>query len=395
MEQFFTIIGISDEQTPVLSAMAAAAVASSRVFSGGRRHYEAVKDLLPPSSEWIEISVPLDKVFEQYAAHHRIVVFASGDPLFYGFAATIQHRLPTAKMEIIPAPNSIQMLAHRLAMPYGDMRMVSVTGRPWQELDRALIEGCTKIGVLTDHVRTPAAVASRLLEYGYTGYRMAVGERLGSETMERVTETDLKTALHTEFAAPNCLILHGRPIRPPFGIDDNLFDVPDGRVNMITKMPVRLTTLAMLDLTARNSFWDIGFCTGSVSIEARLRFPHLRITAFEKCHERGHLMEINSRRFHAPGIEWHIGDFLSADMDRLPIPDSVFIGGHGGQLAEIVAAVGRVLLPSGTIVFNSVSGQSREAFLKAVSDCGIQVASTVTVRAGEHNPIYIIKAIKI
>ena len=35
-------------------------------------------------------------------------------------------------------------------MPYHDMRIVSLTGRPWHEFDRALIESASKIGVLTD-----------------------------------------------------------------------------------------------------------------------------------------------------------------------------------------------------------------------------------------------------
>ena len=42
------------------------------------------------------------------------------------------------------------MLAHRLVMPYHDMRIVSLTGRPWPEFDKALIERTEKIGILTD-----------------------------------------------------------------------------------------------------------------------------------------------------------------------------------------------------------------------------------------------------
>lgn len=65
---------------------------------------------------------------------------------------------------------------------------------------------------------------------------------------------------------------------------------------MITKAPIRLLTLSALELNRRTSFWDIGFCTGSVSIEARLQFPHLHVTSFEIRPEGKRLMEINSRR---------------------------------------------------------------------------------------------------
>lgn len=51
---------------------------------------------------------------------------------------------------------------------------------------------------------------------------------------------------------------------------------------MITKAPIRLLTLAQLDLRRYQTLWDIGFCTGSVSIEAKLQFPHLHVVAFEQ-----------------------------------------------------------------------------------------------------------------
>ena len=75
-------------------------------------------------------------------------------------------------------------------------------------------------------------------------------------------------------------------------------------------MPIRLLSLSMLDLRNRERFWDIGFCTGSVSIEATLMFPHLHITSFEIREEGRKLMTENCRRFGTPGIEAIIGDFL-------------------------------------------------------------------------------------
>lgn len=65
-------------------------------------------------------------------------------------------------------------------MPYDDMRTVSLTGRPWNEFDRALIERAPKIGILTDREHTPATIAARMLEYGYDRYTMYVGEHLGN-----------------------------------------------------------------------------------------------------------------------------------------------------------------------------------------------------------------------
>ena len=107
---------------------------------------------------------------------------------------------------------------------------------------------------------------------------------------------------------------------------------------MITKMPVRLVSLSLLELERRRSFWDVGFCTGSVSIEAKLRYPHLLVTSFEVRPEGKELMEVNSRRFHAPGIDYHIGDFLSQDLESLPRPEAAFIGGYGGSSLSLLSA---------------------------------------------------------
>ena len=233
------------------------------------------------------------------------------------------------------------MLAHRLVMPYHDMRIVSLTGRPWPEFDRALIERTEKIGVLTDKEHTPAAIAQRMLDYGYTYYHMYVGEHLGNPTLEKVSSLTLEEAALRNFEYPNCLIIAANNQQPTansyYGIPDAAFTLLDGREKMITKMPIRLLTLQALDLPKRNVLWDIGFCTGSVSIEARLQFPHLHIEAFEIRPECEAIIHENARRFGAPGINVHIGDFLETDITALPRPDAVFIGGHGGELKEICA----------------------------------------------------------
>lgn len=43
-------------------------------------------------------------------------------------------------MKVFPYFNSLQMFAHHEQIPYENMHAVSVTGRPWHELDRALLE---------------------------------------------------------------------------------------------------------------------------------------------------------------------------------------------------------------------------------------------------------------
>ena len=393
----FYVIGITDAPQPYFPPEVLEIIKQGRLFSGGKRHHELVARFLPEGAQWIDITVPLDAVFEKYQNNNDVVVFASGDPLFFGFANTIKHRLPEAEIVLYPAFNSLQTLAHRLVMPYHDMRIVSLTGRPWPEFDKALIERATKIGVLTDREHTPAAIAQRMLDYSYDGYTMHVGEHLGNPERERITTLSLQAALGQEFDYPNCLILTGNDLRPRhFGIPESEFVLLNGREKMITKMPIRLLTLQALELTRRRVMWDIGFCTGSVSIEARLQFPHVHIEAFECRPEGEALMRENSRRFGAPGISSHIGDFLDIDISRLPHPDAVFIGGHGGHLREIMQKVLTVLTPDGCIVMNSVTSaavhtDSHLLFNEACEELGLTQEPPMRIIINDNNPISILK----
>ncbi len=392
----FIVIGITDQPHPYFPPEVMDVIRRGKVFSGGKRHHEIVGDLLPEGAEWIDISVPLDDVFARYTAA-EIVVFASGDPLFFGFANTIQRKMPEAEQVVYPTFNSLQMLAHRLLMPYHDMRIVSLTGRLWQEFDRALIEGAGMIGVLTDREHTPAAIAQRMQEYGFGNYEISVGEHLGHPEEEHVSTMTLEAAAQQSFGFPNCVILlKKRQTNRTFGIPDGDFALLDGREKMITKMPIRLLTLQALDLPSRNVLWDIGFCTGSVSIEARRQFPHLQVVAFEIRPECEELMRENSRRHGAPGIDVHIGDFLTTDIQALPRPDAVFIGGHGGRLKEMMEKVLTVLNDDGIIVMNSVvapkvTTDSQRLWHEACEALQLRQEKPVHIQLDDHHPITILK----
>ena len=223
---------------------------------------------------------------------------------------------------------------------------------------------------------------------------MAIGERLGNQTLQRIRQCTLEEATQLDCEQPNCLILTCEQPKPRlFGIPDKAFAHLDGREKMITKMPIRLLSLSLLNLRERSHFWDIGFCTGSVSIEAKTQFPHLHIEAFEIREAGRPLMEENVRRFHTPGIETHIGDFLEADLTSLAAPDAVFIGGHGGKLIEIVERVTQRISPKGVIVFNSVSETSQTLFREAIQRVDWHIETESRMALDDFNPITLFKAI--
>ena len=366
-----------------------------QVFSGGERHYELVKHLLQIQHTWITIKGSLEKIFESYyQSNQSIVVFASGDPLFYGMANTLRAKFPDAQINTYPYFNSIQLLAHRTNIVSNQLHTVSAHGRLWTALDEVIIKQEPLIGVLTDQEKSPSAIAKRLLYYGYINYTMWVGEDLEGEN-EQVRNLTLEEAQHEIFHSLNCVILQKKTNRNiPFGIDDALFEGLDGRPNMITKMPVRLCSLHVLELGSKSVLWDLGFCTGSLSIEAKLRFPHLEIHAIEKREECMQIMENNQRAFGTPGINVYSADLFEFDFASITKPQAVFIGGHGGRLYELIMKINAFIEPGGTIVINAVQAESVEEFINAAKMVSWKLEEPLKLKVNSHNEITILKAIK-
>lgn len=390
----YTVIGIPNNSTITFSDEIKSLLPGHRLFSGGKRHYELVKEHLPSVHEWIDIKSDVQLLVEQFKERNEsIVVFASGDPLFFGFANSIKKYHHNASIKIYPYFNSLQLLCHRCNIPYHPICNVSVHGRSWKELDCALIEQKELIGVLTDIGKSPAAIAQRLLDYNFDQYTLIAGENLEGAT-EKVTTLSLKEAAQSDFHPLNCVLLIRQMHKSsPFGIPDESFAGLPGRPNMITKMPVRLVSLSQLDLKNCQTFWDIGFCTASVSIEAKRQFPWLDIVAIEKREECDVIFDINTKKHSTPGIKKVMGDFF--DVPPMgPPPSAVFIGGHGNRLGELIHRVDNYLLPKGRLVFNSVREDSRVLFIETIRKLSYTLLTPITIAVDEHNPITILTAEK-
>jgi precorrin-6B C5,15-methyltransferase / cobalt-precorrin-6B C5,C15-methyltransferase len=384
------IPGIPDEKTAP-SAELDELIATGYYFAGGERHFQLIKDYLPKEHKWVTIGNPLSGFLDEIKHHpSRWIIFASGDPWFFGIAMTLKREFPHATIEVFPHYNSLQILGHRLGINYGEYKTVSLTGRPWHEFDKALITGEKKLALLTDRTKTPATIAERMLNYGYANYKMLYGEHLGGKE-EKVAALTLNEALTFPFQHPNCLFLEKmNDAVPRKMIPENDFQLLENRSNMITKMPIRLATLASMRLDTKKVFWDIGACTGSVSIEVRLNYPDLHITSFELHPERMAVFTENCLRFQCPGIQQFEGDYLAIDKEKLERPDAVFLGGYNGEMEEILHDVAERLQSGGVIAFNSVTEISYTRFLAWAENNDFGVCFQQCIRVDEHNPIHII-----
>jgi precorrin-6Y C5,15-methyltransferase (decarboxylating) len=391
----YILIGLSDNPNFAFSNETHALLQSLQLFSGGKRHYELVQKYLPEKHQWIRISGEMNLLFETYKQQNQtIIVFTSGDPLFYGFANTIHKFHPEATVKTIPYFNSIQLLCHKTGITYSNISYVSVHGRSWKELDVALMEHKKCIGILTDAQKSPRAIAKRALEYGYKNYQMIVGESLEGSN-EKISTLSLAEAIQQDYQALNCvLLIQKEPKTRPFGIPDTHFEGLANRPNMITKMPIRLLSLSQLDLHNRKTLWDIGFCTGSIAIEAQLQFPTLAIVAFEIRPECESILENNARKMGALGIQTVMGDFFLQNLTEIKQADAIFIGGHGNRLKELIPKIDSYLLPKGRIVINAVKQESKTEFIQSIEQLNYELLLPTTLKIDQHNEVTILTAQK-
>ncbi|MEP0872234.1 precorrin-6y C5,15-methyltransferase (decarboxylating) subunit CbiE [Trichocoleus desertorum AS-A10] len=288
----------------------------------------------------------------------RIVVLASGDPLFFGLGRLLLAELPAEQLTFYPHLSSVQLAFNRVKIPWQDARIISAHGRSLEELTQAIQQGVAKIAVLTDNTHSPATIAHLLQSLDLPQrYQVWVCENLGSPE-ERVQAWSPEALRLEAFAPLNVVILlrsgsHTEPLDlktlPLFGLPDSAFISFSDRPNLMTKREVRTLVLAELALQPGQVIWDIGAGTGSVSIEIARLIPDGQIYAIEKTAIGISLVQQNRDRFQLENIAVIHGPAPAA-LHSLPAPDRIFIGGSGGNLSQILDVCAAHLAPQGVLV---------------------------------------------
>ncbi len=135
------------------------------------------------------------------------------------------------------------------------------------------------------------------------------------------------------------------------GLPDDAFEQRRPNKGQITKREVRAVSLYSLGLRHDSVVWDIGAGTGSVSVEAALIASEGQVYAIERDTDSLPLLEANVVNLGSDNIHIVNGEAPAA-LKSLPNPDSVFVGGSGGNLSEILEYANSRLKPNGTIVVN-------------------------------------------
>ncbi len=114
----------------------------------------------------------------------RVVVLASGDPMWFGAGATLARRFAAAEMQVLPAPGAFSLAAAAMGWALAEVETLSVHGRPLDSLNLFLCPRA-RLLVLSRDGETPAEVAALLCERGFGPSAITVLEHLGGPRARR------------------------------------------------------------------------------------------------------------------------------------------------------------------------------------------------------------------
>ena len=187
------------------------------------------------------------------------------------------------------------------------------------------------------------------------------------------------------------------------GLPDDAFEQRRPLRGQITKREVRAVSLYSLGLRSDSIVWDIGSGTGSMAVEAAIIACQGTVYAIERDEASLSLLRRNVSRWGPENVDIIAGEAPGV-LEGLASPDSVFVGGSGGRLADILnTAVGR-LNPGGRIVVNLAALERAQATYRQLKELGFTAEMVMvnsarakemadgTTRLESINPVFVVAA---
>ena len=405
------IIGVGDDGLEGLTAAARKYVDQADLLIGAEKSLNAVAR---DNVETLDIGADLEAIVRRIekAGDERVVLLASGDPLFFGTARFLCDRLGKERFDVLPHVSSMQLAFARVKETWDEAYLTNLAT---QNLDRVAenIRSAEKAGLFTTETITPAVVSRALLDRRIDYFSAYVCENLGSPD-ERVTQGELAEIAGLDFAALNVMILVRKPNIPDrpvamrgqrlFGNPDEAFLQSKPKRGLLTPSEVRSIALAELDLGPTSVVWDVGAGSGAVAIEAAQIARQGSVFAIEMDPEDFELIAENANRFGVGNLTPILGTAPEA-WEKLADPDAVFVGGTGRMVAKIVEQAFARLRAGGRIIAKVNSLENVNAVRAALHACSgddrvwmINISRGVyqleQVRLESTNPTFLIGARK-
>jgi len=370
------IVGIGETGMAGLTPATCAVLKAAEVIVGGDRHHQLSGDITAERVAWPS---PFDALIGRLCAMkgRRVVVLATGDPLWYSVGARIGRAIDPAEITYHPHVGAFQLAAARMGWSMADLETLTVHGRPVEQMI-AFIQPLQRLLILTTGAETPARIARFLCDRGFGQSRMSVLAAMGGPHEQRFD--GIAEAWDHEVPAFNtlaveCVAAEDAALVPRVpGLADDLFQ-HDGTM---TKQEVRAATLAKLMPMRGALLWDVGCGSGSVAVEWMRAARHALAIGIEPRAERRVFAAANASALGTPKLELVEGTAPEA-LVHLPAPDAVFIG--GGLSRETVAACHTALRPLGRLVANAVTLESEALLLELFRTHGGQLVRLQVQRA--------------
>lgn len=347
------IVGIGEDGMDGLSPAARAVVEAAELIVGGERHHRLSGVAGAERATWPH---PFDALIDLLGSWRgkRVVVLATGDPLWYSVGARIGREIDPAEIVYHPQLSAFQLAAARMGWSLADVETLTVHGRPVEQMI-AFIQPEQRLLILTTGADTPARIARFLVERGFGRSPMTALAAMGGDAEERfdgVAENWSREVPAFNTLAVRCVADPDAALLPRVpGLADELF-MHDGTM---TKREVRAVALAKLMPMRGALLWDVGTGCGSVAVEWMRAARHARAIGVEPRADRRALAASNALALGAPGLRLVDGEAPEA-LAGLEAPDAVFIG--GGLSESVFAASWDALRPCGRLVANAVTLES-------------------------------------
>jgi cobalt-precorrin-6B (C15)-methyltransferase len=148
----------------------------------------------------------------------------------------------------------------------------------------------------------------------------------------------------------------------------------------MTKQEIRVFVMAQAMIRPTEIVWDVGAGTGSLTVESALRATQGHVYAMDGEMEACELVRLNADRFNVSNVTV-IHDKAPQAMLGLPEPDVIFVGGSGGNLAQILSESARRLRDGGRMIITAVLVETLYETLHfaaklegfQVESCGLQI----------------------
>ncbi|MHA1128319.1 MAG: precorrin-6y C5,15-methyltransferase (decarboxylating) subunit CbiE [Alphaproteobacteria bacterium] len=365
MTPWLHIIGIGEDGMDGLTPATRTVIEAAEVIVGGARHH-----VLPANStaEMLEWPSPFDALIGELESRRgkRVVVLATGDPLWFSVGAKIGRSIPADEITYHPQVSAFQLASARMGWSMADLETLTVHGRPVEQMI-AFIQPDVRLLILTTGEETPAQIAEFLTARGFGQSRMTVLAAMGGAGEQRFDgvaanwnhEVPAFNTLAVEcIAAPDAALLPRVP-----GMPDEVF-IHDGTM---TKREVRAATLAKLMPMRGALLWDVGTGCGSVAVEWMRAARYASAVGIEPRADRRTMAAGNAQALGVPALKL-VDGYVPAALDGLAAPDAIFIG--GGLSRETFTACWAALRPLGRLVANAVTLESEALLVELYKEFG-------------------------